>query len=365
MRTTCLLPLLLLAACAPSPRHLDHTARDTAALRGLRFLEQIAADPDHFNAYGSDLLWAFYSLSEASADPLFKQEAREFGVRLARRWRESHPVVPPNPGINQIYNLISGGETADALGVIDDAMRHALAREAGRFSATSWLRFNPKLEPPPTNIPQPCSRCQHANHRGAKRCLQCGEPLRMVSPYDILFDALVTTYAGHRYGIRLGADYADVARWIPSLRPYPVPSTLAADSNITYAITHIIYTLNDYDQYRLRPEWLPDEFAFLKTHAQMAIDENDPETLGEFVDSLQAFGMTEKDPQVRRGIDYLLAHQNADGSWGEIQNDDIYTRYHTTWTGIGGVMRYAWRGERLAIPDALPAILAAKPRITP
>lgn len=365
MRVISLIPLLLLASCAPSPRQLDHSARDTAALRGLRFLEQIASHPQHFKDYGPDLLWAFYTLSEASADPLFKQEARTFGAKLARQWRGAHPAVPPNAGINQIYDYIAGSETADDLGVIDDPMRHELARQAGRFSPGDWLRFNPRIEPPPTDIPHPCSRCKHANHRGTKNCRKCGEPLHMVSPYDILFDALVTTYAGHHYGVRLGAEYANVARWIPSLRPYPVPSTLAADPNVTYTITHIIYTLNDYDQYRLRPEWLPQEFAFLKAHAQMAIDEKDAETLGEFIDSLQVFGMTDKDPQVRKGIDYLLAHQNADGSWGEIQNDDIYTRYHTTWTGIGGVMRYAWRGERLAIPDALPALLSAQPRITP
>lgn len=365
MRVIWLFPLLLFASCAPSPRQLDHSARDAAALRGLRFLEQIATHPQHFADFGPDLLWAFYTLSEASADPYFKQEARIFGAKLARQWRGTHPTVPPNAGINQIYNQISGSETADDLGVIDDHMRHQLAREAARFSAVDWLLFDPKKEPPPADLPHACSRCRRANARGTKSCRYCGEVLTMVSPYDILFEALVTTYAGHHYGIRIGADYADVARWIPSLRPYPVPASLATDSNVTYTVTHIIYTLNDYDQYRIRPEWLPHEFAFLRAHAQMAIDENDPETLGEFIDSLQVFGMTDQDPQVRRGIDYLLAHQNPDGSWGEIQQHDIYTRYHTTWTGIGGVMRYAWRGERLAIPDALPAILSNSPRKSP
>lgn len=365
MRVIFLTPLLLLAACAPSPRQVDQSARDTAALRGLRFLEQIASNPQHFTNYGPDLLWAFYSLSEASADPLFRQESRTFGAKLARQWRDAHPSVPPNAGINQIYNYIAGSETADDLGVIDDPMRHELARQAGRFSAVEWLAFNPQMEPPPADIPHRCSRCNHQNHRGVKDCRKCGARLTMVSPYDILFEALVTTYAGHHYGVRLGADYADVARWIPALRPYPVPTTLAADSNVTYTITHIIYTLNDYDRYRLRPEWLPQEFAYLKAHARMAIDENDAETLGEFIDSLQVFGLTDKDPQVRSGIDYLLAHQNPDGSWGEVQDHDIYTRYHTTWTGIGGVMRYAWRGEQLAIPEALPAILSGPARISP
>ena len=52
-------------------------------------------------------------------------------------------------------------------------------------------------------------------------------------------------------------------------------------------------------------------------------------------------------------LDWLQATQNPDGSWGDPAEQDVYTRYHTTWTGIGGVMRYAWRGERVTVPEAL------------
>ena len=87
-----------------------------------------------------------------------------------------------------------------------------------------------------------------------------------MSPFELLTDALVTAYSGDRYGVRLGASLADVTALLPRMRPYRAEgdgrNTTFID--VTYAITHVIYTLNDYGKYRLRPEWLPDEFAYLK-----------------------------------------------------------------------------------------------------
>jgi hypothetical protein len=344
-----------LASCGPPETKSYSLIRDEAALRGLDFLSKVADNPAYFFDHGADLMWAFYTLSEASADPYFKQQARARGKELALRWRKANPVLRPNASADQIYNMASGSATADDLGVIDDRLRFDIADASRRFKPEDFLLFNPTREAPPNDIPAPCKRCKTRNARGVRVCRQCGEPLTMVSPYDILFDALIATYTGHHYGVWLGGEFADVVQWLPRMRPYPRPASgrLADDFGVTYAITHIIYTLNDYCLYRLRPEWLPDEYQFLKTQARKALDEKDPETLGEFMDSLQAFGMTEKDPLIRNGIDYLLSHQNRDGSWGHVNEPDIYTRYHTTWTGIGGVMRYGWRGERVTVPEAL------------
>ena len=58
-----------------------------------------------------------------------------------------------------------------------------------------------------------------------------------------------------------------------------------------YAVTHIVYTLNDYNTYRLSPRWLPQEFAYLKANVAPACAQHDPELLGELLDSLKAFGL--------------------------------------------------------------------------
>jgi hypothetical protein len=118
-----------------------------------------------------------------------------------------------------------------------------------------------------------------------------------------------------------------------------------------YAVTHVVYTLNDYSTYRLRPGWLPREFAFLKANVASACERKDEELLGELLDSLKAFGLRESHPLIIRGTNFLLAAQNEDGSWGDPDEENIRTRCHTTWTAIDGLRTYAWRGERLSRPE--------------
>ena len=134
------------------------------------------------------------------------------------------------------------------------------------------------------------------------------------------------------------------------MRPYPsiADANVELLSDAIYAVTHIVYTLNDYGTYRLRPGWLPREFAFLKANVASACERKDPEVLGELLDSLKAFGLDASHPLIMRGTGYLLASQNEDGSWGDPDEENIRTRCHTTWTAIDGLRTYAWRGERLS-----------------
>ena len=52
-------------------------------------------------------------------------------------------------------------------------------------------------------------------------------------------------------------------RLLPTLRPYPRPGSRHYRDAI-YAVTHIVYTLNDYNRSRLPPPLLRRERAFLK-----------------------------------------------------------------------------------------------------
>lgn len=188
-------------------------------------------------------------------------------------------------------------------------------------------------------------------------CRKCNAVLRPRSPYDIWLDALVTTYSGDTYGVALGASYPEVLQWISQMRPYPAPSENQEQfDDVSYAITHVVYTLNEYGKYRLSPAWLPQEFNYLRTHIREAERYRDWETVGEFMDTLRAFGLDETDHEVRAGLNYLLANQNPDGSWGDMKDTDIYNRYHSTWTAIDGLRQYAFQGERLRYPDLLPLL---------
>ena len=152
-------------------------------------------------------------------------------------------------------------------------------------------------------------------------------------------------------------------RWLPTLRPYRAPRSAddAEFYDTAYALTHVVYTLNDYGQFSLSPRWLPSEFEFLRANLREAIKMRDADMLGEFVDSLRAFGLTERDAEIREGVEYLLSNQNADGSWGDADEQDVYLRYHPTWGGVAALSRYSFargRSPRFARVENLPGVRA-------
>lgn len=329
--------------------------RDRAIQRGLRFIYRQARTPKTFEEYGDDMLWCFCSLAVSAADPWLRDNAWRMGQERARAWRRLNPRVPPDADADGIATLVYGSLSADRLGVPDPAIKGALAEAARRFGPVDYLQFDPATGTIPDNVTRPCE-CEARNSHTAVQCKECdGEPPERVSPYELLLDALVTTFSGDHYGVRLGASLSDVTALVPRLRPYR-----GADGGnnkdfieIAYAVTHVVYALNDYGRYRLRPEWLPDEYAYLKENLPQVINDNDPETTGEFIDSLKAFGLTEQDPLIRAGIAFIMRTQHADGSWGDRDDKDPYVAYHSTWTAINGLMDYAWLGEGTNSPEAL------------
>jgi hypothetical protein len=154
-----------------------------------------------------------------------------------------------------------------------------------------------------------------------------------------------------------------VLRQLPALRPYPSERSDVDFWDAAYAVTHIVYTLNDYDVYSLRREWLPREFAFLKSHMAGIIADKDAETVGEFLSCLKCFGLGGRSPLVRAATDLLLALQKADGSWGETGGGDSYANYHTTLVAAAGLMEISWRGEPANFPpDGFPSATAGARR---
>jgi hypothetical protein len=339
------------------------TSRKEAVERGLHFIFQHSLAGEHFDEWAGDYLWCFYCISRTASDPELRRRALEMGAQSARRWyeQESHAqetALPALADAGEVAYYISLMDVARRLGVDDPRLREHVGRRVGHFTARDYLGFDPAQEPPPVDLPAACGECETPSPRGALRCIQCGAELDIRSRYDVWCDALVLTYTADGFGMPLGTSHAAVARCAPAMRPYPVaegsPNTKFAD--VVYAITHLIYTLNDYSRFRLLPEWLPQEFEYLRAHLRRPIDADDPELLGEFLDCLRAFGLTDTDPAIAAGVEYLLAHQNADGSWGDIHGTDVHKRYHTTWTAIDALREYQW-AEFAEVPDAIQRLL--------
>jgi hypothetical protein len=143
----------------------------------------------------------------------------------------------------------------------------------------------------------------------------------------------------------------DVLQWLPAMHPFPEKSAgWHAYYAGVYSATHIVYTYNDYSQNRVSQECFPDEFAHLRDNLRQAVADEDPETMGEYLDTLRAFGLGFENELIRAGFDFVLATQNPDGSWGDMKDVDAYARYHPTWTAIDGIRDYRW-GRVLPCPD--------------
>jgi hypothetical protein len=333
------------------PNESLSTKRRNAIDRGLAFIYETACDPENFETYGFDYLGCFHCIASTSKDRKLRKTAREMGQERARYWRRHNSKIAPNADADEVVGFIYGSYAADRLGVRDDRLKEQIRKAASKFTALDYFGFDPATEPPPTDVPDECV-CETWNERGRKTCSKCRKRLTMTTRYSVWQDALIGSYMGERYGVRLGSSYADAIKWLRTMRPYP--RCKGKDDwdfyDATYAVTHVVYTLNSYSSYRLSRHWLSAEYTFLKQNLTQAIVLEDPETMGEFLDALKSFGLGESHPLILKGIRYLLATQNSDGSWGDREEDDIYNRYHPTWTAIDGLREYSWRGTRLSFP---------------
>jgi hypothetical protein len=325
---------------------------ETSIKRGLDFIYHLARTRDAFDTYGSLLVCCFALIGATSRDARLRQLARSRAQKLAHRWGRVHPRVPPDASTDLVLNFVLVRYALSRLGFRDAALNAQIRSAVKRFSVDDLLGFNPANEPPADDLSYRCD-CGLKNQRGRTFCKRCRKRLEIQSRYRVWMDALIRTYVSERSGVHFGARYADVLKWLPAMRPYPVSTHENVEflREAIYAVTHIVYTLNDYSTYRLRPGWLPREFAFLKANVAGVCERKDPEILGELLDSLKAFGLSASHPLIMRGTRYLLAEQNEDGSWGDPNEDNIRTRCHTTWTAIDGLRTYAWRGQRLSRPE--------------
>jgi hypothetical protein len=332
--------------------------RSRAMLRALDYIAQSSRNPENFAASGGDYMYCFYELADTASDSRLRRAALVLGLESAKKWTKAHAALPAGANADVVYTYVSGWLTASQLGMNDDRIKPSFKLAAKRFRPVDYLLFDPAHEPPPSDIPENCRYDNTYNPRGSKVCRKCGRPLVMRSKYDVWLDALIATYTGERYGVRLGSPYQDVLQWMPTMRPYLDRSQTSYPVFIDtlYSLTHLVYTLNDYNHYLLPRELLPSEFAYLRRNMPEAIALKDPETVGEFLDSLKSFGMNTSDPEIRTGIAYLLETQRPDGTWSPADEKDSYTLYHSAWTAIDGLRDYRWKGEGLSFPEVRPLL---------
>lgn len=335
------------------------TEREAAIGRGMEFIYGLARHPRHFAACGDDLLYFCSRVAKTSRDGGLRKTARDMLRERLPHWRYDRRPLPPRADAETVLEYFYRAFTAEHLGVRDGAVKKQLKEAAGHFTAADMLWFDPKAEAPSTDVPDACDNCGGWNARGRRTCRWCRRRLTIMTRYQVWYYSLTRAYCAETYGITLGARYADVIEWLPSMRLYPGSrrGTNPEFTDAVYAVSHLVYTLNDYGVYQLSPRWLPEEYEFLKANLKEAIALDDADMMGEFLDSLMAFGLTVRHPLIRLGQSFLLSRQNSDGSWGDVDSEDLYARYHPTWAAIDGLREYRWRGVGLRFPQLKPLLL--------
>ena len=314
-------------------------ARLSAVDRALRLLHSLARHPPTFAAYGGHLLLAFCVVGTTSHHAATRRQALAMGRERARRWQQGWRRTRRTLDADTVMHEVIASYAAKRMGIRDDRIAADIAAVLRRHPARQLLYFDASVEGPPDDVPEDC-RCGRANARGRTTCAACGRRLPALSRYEVWYYALTNVFFCERIGAPLAVSFLDVLRHLAALRPYPAPGARDFYQSI-YAVTHTVYTLNGYGQTWLSPRDFPQEVAFLKRSMNWAIEQQEPDTVGEIVDSLVAFGARDGDPAIVRGRRFLVDRQGEDGGWGD--EEDEYRRFHHVWAAIDGLRDYRWR----------------------
>jgi hypothetical protein len=320
-------------------------------MRALHQLYAASLVPDTFAEYGGHLLLAFALIARTSRSARIRGLARRMGIARASDWRGRWPETAAALDADTIMQAVIASHAVAQLGDRTEEIREQLAHEIGRWSTADLLYFDPVTDVIPDDIPYECA-CGRASARAARRCQGCSAPLRFRSRYDVWYYALTSVYFCERQGMPLPVTFAETLTRLADLRPYPQPGSSDFYDAI-YAVTHVVYTLTDYGAMTLAPGVLPHELAFLRDSMDWALQQGEPDTVGELIDSLVGIGVSDVDPQITRARQFLLDGQLPDGTWGD-ESQDPYA-FHTLWTAIDGLRDHLRR--RCVLAPSLEVVL--------
>jgi hypothetical protein len=304
------LSFVLVLFCLSPPAgafEIEPDSRIREALqRGMMYMIESAMDPGHFEEYCSDYLFFFADVSRMP-DPWIREQAVWYGQFLGGLYLEEHFSLED---ANDVVDAASALYSLDFLGLNVDAAMAALFLGAMQFPVEDYWGFDPS--------------------RGETTDL------------DHLIDLLIGFHFTDRIGLDPGVSFAEALLYVPTVE-YSSDCEVGEGRHIDQnnLVTHLIYTYSGYATRLIDPTLVPRELEYIREQMPAALVWADPETLSEYVDSLQLMGYGREDPDVEAGIEVLLAIQKPDGRWEPEDPDDEYDRYHATWCAMDALRSYA------------------------
>jgi hypothetical protein len=315
------------------------SARDAAAMKALRLLQQIAST-SVFGTYSGHLLLAFWLVGTTSRSCAIREAALGIGRERALYWRARWPNTKQNLHCDNLLQEVMASHAATQLGITTADIRRDLRSTMRALAPEELLYYNPIVAGIPEDVPEEC-RCGSANARNQTHCATCRCRLDQCSKYEIWYYALMSAFFCERQRMPLGVTVVDVLKQLVSLRPLPRPEMNDYYQSI-YAVTHFVYALTHYGVWRVSRRWLPEEYRFLRAALEWALVRGQPDTVGEVVDALATCGAADDDPLLLRARAFLLQTQDLNGGWGD-EDGDEYAYFHTVWTGLDGLREYRVR----------------------
>jgi len=236
------------------------------------------------------------------------------------------------------------------------------------YDLTDVTGFDFRSTKSPQTPKDHCSNCGMEYPKGSRKlvCDQCKHTMSTKFDYGSLTDAIVWSFVYQsmnsditchsRGGKRGTLILRDFMRFLPEARKYKDLDELGEDfwKLQCYFVTHFIYVMSDWGERRLRRELYLEEFRFLTSSLNHAVDHNDPELVGEFLHCLSILGYSLEDGATNQAVEglrrsftdalrFLIASEasfDRSGRWTQ-KNSVAYARYHATWCGIVGLIPHA------------------------
>lgn len=309
------------------------SAREKAICAALAFIEREAALPDRFREWGSDLVVTLHFFASVATGPV-QEVCKSYARRAATRWIRENDSVPLDAGSEDILFLVEGlhGVVGAGLGDLPAVkkLRKQIMARVHEWPSTAYLGINT----------QPLRANQ--NPRVPRR----GDLVL----YELLSNAMIWAFFFQQAGVPLPGEVSlrDVCAVTQASKPYRQESDLPDVSDFKdqcYMVTHWVYVMTRWCQERLPKGGWEEELSFLESQLPRIIAMRDVDLVGEFVQALKCFGLSETASPVADGLDFLLNTQDRlSGSWGGCHATFDH-QYHATICAIGGLIEHTYGDE--------------------
>lgn len=343
--------------------------RENAAVRAIKYAHAMGRkEPNEFEYNAGDVAFLVRNavprstgrVSEA-ADRLVRDFARRYDASEAGVLDEYAEHDHLMGWVEMQHAKLELG-LLDAKGELDDARRRA-ARVLASLSLEDVTRLVPGQLPrgaAPLSEAGYCAACGRFEAMKLGRCPghaeegrpECGEPLRRVTCWETVCEAVVWSSVFAELGVPVRAadgrcSVGDVLRILPALRPYGNRRQMGRDSYqlMCYFVTHLVFVLTGWGAARVDVRRaLAEEYLFLLTNMSSVVELGDAELVGEFVHTLRLFGADEWAPAMLQGTRFLLKTERRGMFVGA---DEPYRkRYHAAYCGLIGLAEWTFDSER-------------------